>query len=290
MVRKMITGVACVLFALAASAQTRSADASKEFPVQPGGSLEIEGEFQDIYVTVKPGLTQMKIKIHMEATEWDAKEQLKRYLPDFVQIGSRCFVFVNNVKYRTDLTQIAEIKSVPAYVMQNTVGKPLGKVQVEVPPGVSITAVTAQGRCYLKGDLGEAKLRFDTYSGLIKVEGAADNVDAKTAYADVKIDLSRRVRTLQVAIEKGTVQIGGAADAMEVISKTAPTTIEAPLGVSFTGLLDAQGGRISCDLPGEKTGEGKQFALKGPEGSPTLKVQAENANITVRTDATRVEH
>lgn len=185
---------ALILFGVAIRADQRGASArvQKSFPFAAGGTVWVVAAFQDVFVTAKSG-SSVNVDIFMEATAFDAKWQLEQFTPTFVQWGPNVYIFANNVKDRLEPSHL-EDKQLPTFKAQAAMPAAgfSGRISVEVPPGMSLSVITYTGRCFLKGDLGGAKARFQTNTGRISVKGAADAIETQTGYERVELELTRK--------------------------------------------------------------------------------------------------
>ncbi len=272
-----------VSFSLIASANDRSATmtTSKDMPFKAGGTFYIIAEFQNVVVKVEPR-ADIKIDIRMEITAFDPKYRLQAYVPTFVEYGQREYVFVNDMKHRAEPDRALDPKALPNYCVAEVNPGYYGTVTVLMPPGMNLWAVTSSGRCTLKGDLGNTSVRFQTNTGRISIEGAADDVDVQTNFEDINLAFTRTVKTLHGALDKGKLSIDGVAQDIKVAANSANVRMIVPRDLVLSGTLRANPGTVSSELPPKDREGDHLFTYEGQNADCHLDITAQNGSITLK--------
>ncbi len=263
--------------------------ASKEMPFKPGGTFYIVAEFQDVVIKVEPR-ANIKIDIRMEITAFDPKYRMQAYQPTFVEYGQREYIFVNDIKHRAEPDKVWDPKALPNFFVGEATPGYYGTVTVSIPPGMNIWAVTLSGRCTLKGDLGDTSVRFQTHTGRIAVNGAADGIDVRTDCEDINLSFTRTVKTLQGTLDKGKLSIDGVAQDMKVETRSASVRMTVPRDLLLSGSLRADSGRISSELPPATRESDHVFNYENQNADCHLDVATRSGNITIQVDQFRFYH
>ena len=277
--------IAVVLFfcTLGSWADSRNATSviDKDMPFKAGGTLWVIAEFQEVTITAKPVET-VKIKIVQEATDFAAKSKLADYLPTFVQMGGNDFIYLNHIKERVEPEQL-EKKTMPTFTANLNLPGILGRVSIEMPPGMNVSVITYSGKCVLRGDFGEAKVRFQTNTGRIDIKGAMQDLETQTSYGPVGVELTREIRSAEVNIDRGRVEFDGTAVAMAVQSQSANVTVTLAQKWSGEATIETSSGSIQLrDVTGAPEPDGNHIRIHGDPNGPKYAIKTWSGNVFLK--------
>jgi DUF4097 and DUF4098 domain-containing protein YvlB len=241
----------------------------------------VVAEFQDVIITVKP-IEAVKVRVVQEATDFAAKSKLADFLPTFVQMGGNDFIFVNHIKERLEPEQL-EKKELPAFTISMGLPSIYGSVSIEMPPGMNVSVITYSGKCVLKGDLGEAKVRFQTNTGRIDIKGAMQDLETQTSYGPVGVELTREIRSAEVNIDRGKLEFDGGAIAMTINSQSANMTVTLLHKWSGTGTIETGSGAIQLrDVAGSPEPDSNHVSIHGDSNGPKFVIKTRTGNVFLK--------
>ena len=285
---------------LAASAEHHS---KRSFAVIPGGTLRVDGGFQDIKLQLAPG-NSVDIAVDMKVSSWpkDPEEVIKAHAPVYSMEGSTMVVRCRP-------------KSGFGWGITNS----SGTIAIKMPPGMAILLDTGSGDIEVKGDAGPVKVSCDTGSGDIKVEGSCKEFGADTGSGSVIATLSGQVSTAKVDTGSGDVTFRGTVGEIAVDTGSGNITVEGltggaslntgsgdirarwagfrdgsrvavdtgsgevsiamPAGTALSGELASSSGGIRSDFPGTSSERGRHFKLNGGTWSSKINVHTGSGDI-----------
>jgi len=291
--------------ALGAAAEQATYHGTKTLAPKPGGTLKVEGSFQDISVTLATG-TSVEVTVDMKVSSWpgDSKEAIKAYEPTYSEEGSTLLV-----------------RCRPEHSFSIGFLNSSGSIAIRMPAGMNLDLHTGSGDIEVKGDLGAKDLACDTGSGDVRVDGSLGALSAETGSGDVAAKLSAPAIKAKIHTGSGDVSFtGGAAqfDAstgsgnITAVGLTGLGTFEAgsgdidarwaqlaqgasvkaesgsgnihlglPANATLSGELDTGSGDIRSDYPGTSSQKGRHWSFSGGSGAARLSVETGSGDIRV---------
>jgi len=291
--------------ALGAAAETATYHGTKTLNPKPGGTLQVEGSFQDISVTLAAG-TSVEVTVDMKLSAWpqDSKEALKAYEPTYSDEGN---------------TLLVRCRSQHTF----TVGflNSSGSIAIRMPPGMNLDLHTGSGDITVKGDLGSNDLACNTGSGDVRVEGGLRAFSAETGSGDVTAKLTAPAASAKIHTGSGDVNFSGGCARFDASAgsgnitagglagpatfKTGSGDIEAlwarlaegtsvkaesgsgkihlglPANAALSGELDTGSGDIRSDYPGTSSQKGRHWSFAGGPGASRISVETGSGDIHV---------
>jgi DUF4097 and DUF4098 domain-containing protein YvlB len=238
----------------------------KSFQAKPGGTLRVEAAFQDVLVTVRPGAT-VDVTVDVKVSGWGGSDEefVKSCEPQFSETGDTILIRCQTSLHFT-------------FGWRTTVAK----IDVKMPPGMTIDASSGSGDCVVKGDTGGFPVNLHTGSGDVGLEGACKALSAKSGSGGVKVSLTKEAERAEIQTGSGNIQVAGPVRELSV--ETGSGDVRADLkggkGIvslrSGSGDLELKGG--AADLKA-KSGSGG-ISAEGLTGSAAMKTGS--GDITVR--------
>lgn len=291
--------------ALGAAGETATFHGTKTLAPKQGGTLKVEGSFQDISVTLAPG-TSVEVTVDMKLSAWpqDSKEALKAYEPVYSEEGNTLLIRCRSQH-------------------QLSVGflNSSGTIAIRMPPGMNLDLHTGSGDLEVRGDLGSYDLVGDTGSGDVRMEGGLRTLSAETGSGDVKAKLTAPATSAKIHTGSGDVNFSGGCARFEASAgsgnitadglvgpgtfETGSGDIEAlwtrladgtavkaesgsgrihlglPADATLSGDLDTGSGDIRSDFPGKSSQKGRHWSFLGGPGASRFSVETGSGDIHV---------
>jgi DUF4097 and DUF4098 domain-containing protein YvlB len=290
---------------LGAAGETATFHGTKTLVPKPGGTLKVEGSFQDISVTLAPG-TSVEVTVDMKLSAWpqDSKEALKAYEPVYSEEGNALL-----------------IRCRPQHQLSVGFFNSSGTIAIRMPPGMNLDLHTGSGDLEVRGDLGSYDLVGDTGSGDVRVEGGLRALSAETGSGDVKAKLTAPATSAKIHTGSGDVNFSGGCARFEASAGSGnitadglvgPGTLETgsgdiealwsrladgtavkaesgsgrihlglPANANLSGDLDTGSGDIRSDYPGTSSQKGRHWSFSGGPGASRLSVETGSGDIHV---------
>jgi DUF4097 and DUF4098 domain-containing protein YvlB len=291
--------------ALGATAETATYHGTKTLTPLPGGTLKVEGSFQDISVILAPGLS-VEVTVDMKLSAWpqDSKEALKAYEPVYSEEGS------------TLLIRCRSQHKFSAGFFNSS-----GSIAIRMPPGMRLDLDTGSGDILVKGDMGNFDLACDTGSGDVRVDGGLRALSAETGSGDVRVKLMTPAMSAKIDTGSGDVNFSGgcarfdasagsgnfpadglvcsgtfetgSGDIQALWTRLADgTAVKAesgsgriylglPADATLSGDLDTGSGDIRSDYPGTSSQKGRHWSFLGAAAASHLSVETGSGDIRV---------
>jgi DUF4097 and DUF4098 domain-containing protein YvlB len=291
--------------ALGAAAETATFHGAKTLVPKQGGTLKVEGSFQDISVTLAPG-TSVEVTVDMKLSAWpqDSKEALKAYEPVYSEEGNTLL-----------------IRCRPQHQLSVGFFNSSGTIAIRMPPGMNLDLHTGSGDLEVKGDMGSNDLLCDTGSGDVRLEGGLRSLSAETGSGDVKAVLTASATSAKIHTGSGDVNFSGGCARFDASAgsgnitadgllgtgtfETGSGDIEAlwtrladgtsvkaesgsggihlglPANATLSGDLDTGSGDIRSDYPGTSSQKGRHWSFLGGTGASHLSVETGSGDIHV---------
>ncbi len=304
--RTLLALILAALTAAAAWAAPAKSHEEKTLPA-PSAGVAVEASFHDVEVSVKPGDT-VRITVDMEisaSSEAKAEELLQEYAPTYEEKSGTLTIRSRRSQTAAGNWGFLKMK---------------GRISLEIPPGLALTAKTASGDISLSGDLGKGTLVAEVASGDVRVEGAASSIRVEAASGDFTgkltapaalasfdmasgdITLDGPVAELKADTASGSVSVTGltgpaaleaasgdlsaswiaAEPDMEVTARTASGGIRLrfPEGTAVAGKAGSVSGTVTSDFPGVPGKRGNAFEFQGGPGA--IRVEASTASGDIK--------
>lgn len=291
--------------ALGAFAESATYHGTKTLSPKPGGTLRVEGSFQDISVTVAPG-SSVEVTVDMKISAWpqDSKEALKAYEPTYSEEGSTLLV-----------SSRSKLKLNMGFFNSS------GTIAIRMPPGMNLDLDTGSGDIEVRGDLGSNDLACDTGSGDVRVEGNLNALSAETGSGDIKAKLTAPATSAKIHTGSGDVEFSGGcarfdatagsgnitanglagpgtfetgsgdikalwtrlAEGMTVKAESGSGNIHLglPANATLSGNVDTGSGDIRSDYPGTSSQKGRHWSFSGGPGASHFGVETGSGDIQV---------
>lgn len=302
--RTLLAGLFLVA-ALGAAAEPATYHGTKTLSPKQGGTLKVEGSFQDISVTLAEG-TSVEVTVDMTLSAWpqDSKEALRAYEPVYSEEGSNLLV------------RCRSQRKLGAGFLNCS-----GSIAIRMPQGMNLDLDTGSGDIAVKGDFGDRDLACETGSGDVRVEGGLRALSAETGSGDVKVTLTAPATSAQIDTGSGDVHFSGGcvridasagsgnitaggllgpgrfetgsgdieatwarlADGTDVRAESGSGRIHLglPANANLSGDLDTGSGDIRSDYPGTSSQKGRHWSFSGGTGASRLSVETGSGDIQV---------
>jgi DUF4097 and DUF4098 domain-containing protein YvlB len=291
--------------ALGAAAETATYHGTKTLHPKQGGTLKVEGSFQDISVTLAEG-TSVEVTVDMTLSAWpqDSKEALRAYEPVYSEEGNNLLVRCRSQrKFGAGFLNCS------------------GSIAIRMPQGMNLDLDTGSGDITVKGDFGDKDLACETGSGDVRVEGGLRALSAETGSGDVKVTLTAPATSAKIHTGSGDVDFSGGcaridasagsgnitaggllgpgefetglgdieaiwarlADGADVRAESGSGRIHLglPANANLSGDLDTGSGDIRSDYPGRSSQKGRHWSFLGGTGASRLSVETGSGDIHV---------
>lgn len=226
-VRNTLTALAvCLLIAGIANAEI---DIHKKhrFDARPGSTVVVDVSFHAVEVTAKPGDSiDVTVDILVKGDGSSAQKVAADLTPVFEEQGDRMVI-------RSTRNKGWNWKKVKAK----------GKVTILMPPGINLTVDSSSGSTNIKGDFGDAVVRYDASSGSLVVDGAMGELHSDLSSGSVKATMSRPVNVFTADASSGSVKFAGGAHTAKVGTSSGSINVS---GLTGAGKFSASSGSIKA--------------------------------------------
>jgi hypothetical protein len=300
--RTVITACAvCFLIAGTAAADITIHEKHR-FDARPGATVVVDVSFHSVEVTSEPGDTvDVVVDIEVEGSGGSAKNIANDLQPKFLEEGNR--LIIRSTRKGWNWKQV----------------KARGKVLVNMPPGMNLSIDSSSGSARVKGDFGDAVVRFDASSGSLTVDGAMGELHTDTSSGSIRAAVMRPLHSFTADASSGSVRlVGGARDAqvdtssgsirlagllgngsfdassgsitaqwksippgskVQADASSGSVTLSFPAGTVVAGTVDVSSGSIRTDFPG--TMKKKHVDFAGGPGEVTVHVGTSSGSVKV---------
>jgi hypothetical protein len=226
-VRFAVAALAAVLITGSAFAEVELHEKHR-FDARPGGTVVIDVSFHQVEVTAVPGdSVDVTVDLKVKGNGNSAQKYLEAYKPQFLEEGDK--LIVRSVRKKKGWSW----KSVSVK----------GLVTVQMPPGMNLTIDSSSGSAEVKGDFGDAIVRFDASSGSMTVNGAMRELHSDTSSGSVKAQVSRPLEAFTADASSGSARLTGGARKAKTDSSSGSINLSGLLG---EGNFGASSGSIKA--------------------------------------------
>lgn len=197
----------------------------KSFSAKPGGTVRVEAAFQDVLVTVRPGAT-VDVTVDVKVSGWGSSDEefIKACEPQFSESGDTILV-----------------RCKPSFQVTFGWRTTQAKIDVKMPPGMSIDASSGSGDCSVMGDTGGFPVSLHTGSGGVVLEGACRTLKADTGSGDVKVTLAKETDGVDLHTGSGDIQISGPVRELAVETGSGDVSADLKSGKTKVSLTSGSG-------------------------------------------------